>query len=618
MTQDEFERRVTALEKQAQANPTSYKLRVFLLALAGNAYLLAILALLLVMTLAVALSVAKLHLIGVKLLIIVVPLLWLTLKAMYIKVPRPQGMEISAADAPELFAMIDSIRTALRAPRFDHVLVTDDLNAAVVQSPRLGIFGWYRNYLILGLPLMHTLTPEQFKAVLAHEYGHLSGGHGRLGNWLYRLRLRWSQLLSQLEGVEGWVTYLFKPFLSWFIPRFNAYSFPLARANEYEADAVAARLTSPAALAQALTGVQVANSYMRERFWPDIHRQAEHTACPAAQPFSEFGLSIRQQLTSDYEGWIADNLRQQTTFDDTHPSLQDRLQAFQATAQWIPPASGNSALELLGAMKQPLLDHFDQQWSADVAEHWKERFETVQEARQQLATLNQRVSDGETLSPQELYDRAQLTAHYENDLASATAQLRALNEQLPDDLQVAFALAQLLLRNTEEQGVELMHEVINKDPEFMIGGYRQLAQYFWQLGQHEVAADLYDKVRQREHDEYFAHKERNQLHVSSTFLPHELGEASIADLQQRLRKIEGLTNAFLVRKKVYFFPERPCFVLGYKVATKFGLFDKKLALSVLQHLQVMDFPGEAILINVEGDNKAFAKQLKKVAGSRLI
>ena len=43
-----------------------------------------------------------------------------------------------------------------------------------LQLPRLGIFGWYRNYLIIGMPLMKSLTCEQFKAVLAHEFGHLA------------------------------------------------------------------------------------------------------------------------------------------------------------------------------------------------------------------------------------------------------------------------------------------------------------------------------------------------------------------------------------------------------------------------------------------------------------
>ncbi len=75
--------------------------------------------------------------------------------------------------------MLDGLRSRLRHPRIHRVLLTPDFNAGVMQVPRLGLLGWYRSYLFIGLPLMKSLTVEQFQAVLAHELGHLSGGHAR-------------------------------------------------------------------------------------------------------------------------------------------------------------------------------------------------------------------------------------------------------------------------------------------------------------------------------------------------------------------------------------------------------------------------------------------------------
>jgi len=101
-------------------------------------------------------------------------------------------------EVPELFAMLRGLEDELGAPRFHEVLLVGDNNAAVVQLPRLGVFGWYKNYLLLGLPLMQGLGPEEFKSVLAHELGHLSGGHGRFGNWLYRMRRSWEYTFAYL------------------------------------------------------------------------------------------------------------------------------------------------------------------------------------------------------------------------------------------------------------------------------------------------------------------------------------------------------------------------------------------------------------------------------------
>ena len=87
-----------------------------------------------------------------------------------------KAREIHRVDFPELFALIDELRLRLNAPQIHHVVINYDHNSSVYQTPRCGWFGCYRNYLLLGLPLMQSLTPEQFKATLAHELGHLSGG----------------------------------------------------------------------------------------------------------------------------------------------------------------------------------------------------------------------------------------------------------------------------------------------------------------------------------------------------------------------------------------------------------------------------------------------------------
>ena len=59
------------------------------------------------------------------------------------------------------------------------------------------------------------------------------------------------------------------PFLNWFVPYFSG-SFPLARANEYEADAISVRLTSSRTVADALTSMEVVGGYLSDFYWPQI------------------------------------------------------------------------------------------------------------------------------------------------------------------------------------------------------------------------------------------------------------------------------------------------------------------------------------------------------------
>src|SRR5579862_3747448 len=228
MTKQSFEAMVKRLEPAARANPALYRFRVATFAVLGYAYLAATIALLIAL-LVLGILAMKANVVALKFLIIYVPFLGLVLRSMWVEIHPPTGFEVKRRDAPALFERIDRLRKALRAPRFHRVVIDDAFNAAVVQVPLLGLFGWHRNHLVIGLPLMKALTPEQLDAVIAHELGHLAGGHARFSNWLYRLRLAWSQLLDALQRTRSRGAFLFRGFFDWYVPRFEAYSFPLAR-----------------------------------------------------------------------------------------------------------------------------------------------------------------------------------------------------------------------------------------------------------------------------------------------------------------------------------------------------------------------------------------------------
>jgi Zn-dependent protease with chaperone function len=342
-----FEALIARMEALAAGNPAAYRRRVVALALLG--YVVAAAPLLLV------------------------------LRSLRIKMEPPAGERLTSATSPELFRMIDGLRQRLRTPPLDNVLLTPEFNAGVMQVPRLGLFGWHRSYLFIGLPLMKSLTVEQFQAVLAHELGHLARGHARAGNWIYRLRLIWQRLEAAFVTSPHWGAGAIRAFFRWYIPRFSGTSFPLARANEYEADAAAARLTSARSAAQALTAVSIVGSYLSERYWPKIHSAARELPQPAFAPYSEFMATAIQAVPADeLRIWQDAALAARTSYHDTHPSLTDRLQAMGAQAEFAPPLAGNSAEALLGAERARLERAFDAQWRERVAESWRQVHEKHQ------------------------------------------------------------------------------------------------------------------------------------------------------------------------------------------------------------------------------------------------
>jgi Zn-dependent protease with chaperone function len=322
MTNERFDEMVQHLEILAKKEPAKYRLRVALLALLGYAYIALVLAVLLslvVLLVILAFSYGKANYIIIKVGWILIVLAAVVIRSLWVKQTPPTGFELTRADAPRLFDLIAELTTALGAPRIHHVQMLDFFNAAVVQVPRFGFFGGYKNYLLLGLPDMQACSPAQFRATLAHELGHLSGQHGRFSSWIYRLRRTWGQLLERLEAEGRWGSFIFTSFLSWYAPYFQAYSFVLARTHEYEADEAAARLTGAENVAEMLIDTRLKGSYLEENFWPEVYRRAETEPRPVAD-------AARTARAGDGRAWAPDRL-----------SPKDRLRRYAPRAR-RPPA----------------------------------------------------------------------------------------------------------------------------------------------------------------------------------------------------------------------------------------------------------------------------------------
>lgn len=620
MTNDEFSALVLKLEQQARTSPAGYQLRTLLLAMLGNAYLILIVLLLLALLVAMLASIAILKAVGTKLALLVGFFLWNVVKALWIKVQPPEGTEVNAQQAPALFAMIGELQQRLSAPRFHHVLITDDFNASVMQTPRLGLFGWYRNYLLIGLPLLKSLTPEQFKAVLAHEFGHLAKGHARIGNWIYRQRYRWSRLMRQLEEQGSKGGFLFRPFLNWYAPYLNAYSFPLARANEYEADAAAARLTSPQAAAEALTNVNVIGSYLNERFWPTLHRQADDLPQPGFMPYATMSNSFCREIDATAaDAWLQQALQRNSDIDDTHPAFRDRLQAIGATARLAPPANDAAADRLLGSALETITRAFDQRWLNYIQPAWEARHREIQDGRKQLAELNQRHSAQEELSIDEQYDRALLTESIGGDADSAQEQLRELHRQVPQHSGVCFSLGLRLLNQDDASGVALLQQAIASNAELKPRGCEVLRDYFWRIGEQQQAHAWHEQLLAAVRQQEAAQKERDQVLLVDRFDRHGLDASTLAALQQQLRSVNGIGKVYFVRKQVAHHPDRPCYVLGFTLKGWLPLRRKQRVQTVIAELQQkVTFPGETLLIGVEGNNYRFGRKFRWMRGSCII
>ena len=151
----------------------------------------------------------------------------------------------------------------------EDVYLTMEINAAVMQRSRT------HRVMIVGVPLLQILSERELRGVIAHEFGHYSGGDTRLGPWIYRTRETIGRTIAQLsddDGDDSWSQRLVRlPFI-WYGNAFLRITAAISRRQEFAADASAVRRAGRATYVEALRRVHghapVFDSYWMEEVVP--------------------------------------------------------------------------------------------------------------------------------------------------------------------------------------------------------------------------------------------------------------------------------------------------------------------------------------------------------------
>lgn len=173
-----------------------------------------------------------------------------------LRTPRfePYGLQLTRESAPGLWALTEdtAARVGTRVP--DEIWVIPEINAAVVERTKLlGLIGG-RRYMMVGLPLLAAFSTDQFRAVIAHELGHYSHAHTKLGALAYRGHIAIGHMLAQFaERTFNPLTWIFRGYAVIYGLAQSAVS----RSQEFEADRVAGRIAGRVAMQSALTELVV-------------------------------------------------------------------------------------------------------------------------------------------------------------------------------------------------------------------------------------------------------------------------------------------------------------------------------------------------------------------------
>jgi len=619
----EFEQMVARLEAKSRQTPAAYQANVALLALLGFAILAVIIGtacavLVTLVAVPVVLWIGGFHMVaayvwlGKLLLLLALPLWFLvrsSLSALLTRLPAPQGLELRREQAPALFEALDAMRRRMKGPRFHHVLVNDALNAAVVQRPLFGLFGPPRNYLIVGLPLLECLSSDEALAVVAHEYGHLAGSHGRFAAFIYRLRNSWGTVHAISQQWKGYAAGTLRRLVGWYAPYFNAYTFVLARANEYQADAAAAELVGADVTARALKRVDVSCAHFGN-FMQQTFRQTAENPAPPEDLSARWATVAHQAPLDDAQRWLRRALAMSGGVSDTHPPLRERLRALQgeeayAAAQLPASVVGPAAAHVwLGGSVDCVRQSIQSQWRERVAEPWKQQYEETQQQRQRLAQLHAIGNPTQEEHAERL--RLRLACEADSDLAGDLASFIAA---YPDNALGPYLEGDWRLSKGDEAGLECLERAMVLDAGATKPACEKACAYLSELD--DPRAEGYQR-RWTERDlwEHAVAPQMEQLDVG-----HELRDPDLPDDQMAAIKTlmsthrAGIARAYLARRILPADSRVPTYVLGLELEPAPPRLE--MPHDVVERVALTaSWPMHVIVCALEGKNAALKPRLQ--------
>ncbi len=586
MNRIEFEGIVRRAEALAGANPKSYRRRLAALTALGYLYIWFMLILLLAVlggmlafgyyALTHGRSGGAIQIL-LKGLIIVVPLCYVLAKSLWVRIEPPEGLRLRPEDAPELFREVERMREALQCSPVHEIVLDADFNAAMAQVPRFGIFGGYRNTLLLGLPLMRMASPGQLLSVIAHELGHLSHRHGTFGIWIYRVEATWGRLADQLNQGEASGAGLFRRFANWFMPRLAAWSFAERRQAEYEADRAAVEMTSARDAGGFLVLMDAcARAYQRrsEKLMRQMFAAGPEPPADRVEKVVQMAGEVIE--TSDLTLPALRAFREPTGHTDSHPALRDRLRSMGFE---VGPSMSAEDLERLGLVpakpETTAIDHFlgpragalaarlSELLNRTVTEKWRAVHAEFGEYSARLAQLEEMHAAG-TLAGDDRFARANLlgAVRGSDEGAAAWEELLAAD---PESLPANYHAGIRRLEEDDDSGIELLRKVMVSDPEARLEASQIIGSYLRRTGREELSeaylreGDAAGEVVER------LNTERSVVSASDAFLPAELTEAQLSPVRAVLRDSPHIKEAILVRRRLRAHPEESNHVLAFKL-----------------------------------------------------
>lgn len=320
---------------------------------------------------------------------------------------------------PELYRKVRWIARTMKVGRIGAIYVGHDFNAAVAEKWTFIPFLRSR-VLMLGAPLLFALDSRAFSAMLAHEFGHIAGGHLRTDALFLRLFAFWNALDL---GILTWVLVPFKRYL---LRELEFLHLPIRRRAETFADDFIIRRFGLAAEQACLTVLAVRGElYAEDAGLLDEFASGE----PGKTDFAAILRShVRRPIAPEDALARLNRLAEEIPpVNEEHPAFAERVRT-RGLAELLPSLERTpDALEKLFAREPGFYAEFDAWCEKDLRPSLGAYRRDAEDARKRLAAFDrEHASETDFADMLNLADQYEPRERYDELLSEAAARFPAI------------------------------------------------------------------------------------------------------------------------------------------------------------------------------------------------
>jgi len=411
---------------------------------------------------------------------------WICVYLYKLPIKLPGGLPISIDNAPKLIHLIEKIQSQSNSTKIHRIRITDKYDINIIRTPKNGFPFAFTNTLLIGLPLMQSLSPDELNTAMLREIAHIKNPYKRASSWFFLLRQVWCQYRIAHQSTWKLHNIIMRVFFSWYSPLFKMLSQGAARAEELAVDSYCLKFIDKVTLIEMITINGISEYYLDNYFWPHLYNKAYKHKVPPYLPYTSLETNLHTKLDNEIaESWLEKALTSENNQAE-FPNLKQRMANLDLKHIMMPaPVMESSAHYFLEDTLKIVTQQMDKTWLMAHQFDWQQKFKAGEQERIQLSKFQSQVESG-YLSDLKTWEYILLIKKYISKNDALLLYIKILKLQ-PRDARINFDIGRSLLNNMDELGIKALEKSMQQDPSYTVISCQLITKFFVAIGNSKSA-----------------------------------------------------------------------------------------------------------------------------------